>query len=57
MKNQSINELEPIQQIGLAAVFFGLDLFCNKGKITTELCRVYAEGCHKKMVEVSNDAE
>lgn len=57
MKNQSINELEPIQQIGLAAVFFGLDLFYNNGQITTGICKAYVEVCHEKMVEGNTIAE
>ena len=49
--------LEPMEQIGLAAVFLGLDLLCNNGKITASVCKMYAEGCHKKMLEASNNAE
>ena len=46
MKN---NELEPIQQIGIAAVLVGLDMFCNNGKITAGICKAVVGDIHKRL--------
>lgn len=42
-------ELEPIQQIGLAAMLVGLDLFCNNGNITAGICKAIVGDVHKRL--------